>query len=182
MPTTVNKIKVFVASPGDVQAEREQLSRVVEELNRTIPELAPEKGILLELVKWETHVHPGLGRDAQDVVNRQIGAYDIFVGIMWKRFGTPTAVAESGTEEEFQRVYAEWEKDHKLPVMFYFCQAAPAFPRNQAEIDQLKKVVTFRDELSQKGLVWEYKDAASFADVIRPHLVQVLGKLFFVKP
>jgi len=29
-----------------------------------------------------------MGRDAQDVVNQQIGEYDIFVGIIWKRMGT----------------------------------------------------------------------------------------------
>jgi len=168
MPTQSNKVKVFVASPGDVQSEREQLSQVINELNLTISAIAPEKGIVLELMKWETHVHPGLGEDAQDVVNQQIGSYDIFVGIMWKRFGTPTTAAKSGTEEEFRRAHALWEKKKTLPILFYFCQAASAPPKTQEEVSQLSNVISFRTELSEIGLVWEYADSDSFANVIRP--------------
>ena len=178
MPTQSNKVKVFVASPGDVQSEREQLSQVINELNLTISAIAPEKGIVLELMKWETHVHPGLGEDAQDVVNQQIGSYDIFVGIMWKRFGTPTTAAKSGTEEEFRRAHALWEKKKTLPILFYFCQAASAPPKTQEEVSQLSNVISFRTELSEIGLVWEYADSDSFANVIRPHLILVLSKMF----
>ena len=119
MPTEAKKIRIFVASPGDVQSERLQLSKVVDELNTTISAIAPEKQIFLELIKWETHVHPGLGRDPQEVVNQQIGKYDIFVGIIWKRLGTPTALARSGTEEEFQHAYSIWQKNKSFPVLFY---------------------------------------------------------------
>ena len=59
-------LKIFVASPGDVRKEREALVRVISELNQTLTILAPEKGLALELVRWETHVAPGLGDDAQE--------------------------------------------------------------------------------------------------------------------
>ena len=56
-----------------------------------------------QLQHAEHHLHARVIRsDPQDVVNRQIGEYDLFVGILWNRMGTPTAVATSGTEEEFQ--------------------------------------------------------------------------------
>ena len=80
MPIEFKKIRIFVASPGDVQVERNALARVIEEVNVTISAIAPEKNIGLELVRWETHVHPGLGRDAQEVVNQQVPDYDIFIG------------------------------------------------------------------------------------------------------
>ncbi|HZI20143.1 MAG TPA: DUF4062 domain-containing protein [Pyrinomonadaceae bacterium] len=178
MPTTVKKVRVFVASPGDVQMEREQFAKVVNELNLTISAIAPEKEMVLELVRWETHVHPGLGKDAQEVVNQQIGEYDIFVGIIWKRLGTPTTSARSGTEEEFQRAYSVWQKDRTLPVLFYFCQQSFPPPRTKEEVEQLGKVVDFRDELMKRGLVADYADHESFADVIRPHLLLVIGKMF----
>ena len=82
MATTATKVRIFVASPFDTASERQQLNGVVEELNVLVPALAPEKQIVLQLVKWETSVAPGMGRDAQDVVNQQIGEYDIFVGII----------------------------------------------------------------------------------------------------
>src|SRR6185503_17165509 len=102
MPTRA--VRVFVASPSDVSAERNALSSIVQEINQTVAAIAPEKGIRLELVRWETHASPAAGRP-QGVINDQIGEYDIFVGIMWRRFGTPTAEAGSGTEEEFNRAY-----------------------------------------------------------------------------
>lgn len=171
MSIQYRKIRIFVASPGEVQSERDQLAKVVEELNLTISAIAPEKHIVLELVRWETHVHPGLGRDAQAVVNQQIGDYDIFVGILWKRMGTPTSIARSGTEEEFRRAYETWQKNKTLPVLFYFCQQLFPPPRTKEEIEQLGKVVDFRAELSNKGLVADYANHDEFADVIRPHLL-----------
>ena len=178
MPTPVKKVRIFVASPGDVQDERNQLAKVVDELNLIITALAPEKAIILELIRWETHVYPDMGRDAQEVVNKQIGDYDIFVGIIWKRLGTPTAVARSGTDEEFQRAYALWEKNKSLPMLIYFCQQSLPPPRTKEEVEQLGKVVDFRDELSKKGLMGDYADHASFADVIRSHLLLVLRRMF----
>jgi hypothetical protein len=60
MPERFRKIRIFIASPGDVAAERDQLGRVVDELNITIPAIAPEKKVVLELVRWETHIHPAI--------------------------------------------------------------------------------------------------------------------------
>lgn len=177
MTAAFRKVRIFVASPGDVQAERDQLARVIDELNLTIGAIAPEKNVVLELVRWETHVAPGLGRDAQEVVNRQIGDYDIFIGILWKRMGSPTAVARSGTEEEFRQAYAKWERQKRLPVLFYFCQQPFPPPRTLEEVDQLRKVVEFRAELSHKGLIFDYPEHETLDDLVRPHLLMVLGRL-----
>ena len=68
MPQRVTKLRVFVASPSDVDDERAGLAQVVEELNRTV---CVDSKLVLELVRWETHVAPELGRP-QGVVNRQV--------------------------------------------------------------------------------------------------------------
>jgi len=162
-------IRIFVASPGDVLRERDRLSSVVQELSTTI---APYKGFSLELVRWETHCMPALGRP-QGVINAQIGLYDIFVGIMWKRFGSPTGLTESGTEEKFRVAYDTWRRNQSPSILFYFCQH-PFMPRNIEELEQCKRVLAFRQELEQKGLIWEYPEHDTFADIIRPHLVRLL--------
>ena len=43
MTEQVTKLRVFVASPGDVRKERERLGGVIDELNRGI---AAEKGLV----------------------------------------------------------------------------------------------------------------------------------------
>jgi hypothetical protein len=49
-------LRIVVASPGDVQAERNALTMVVEELNRGI---AGDRSLRLELGRWETDAYPG---------------------------------------------------------------------------------------------------------------------------
>jgi len=158
-------LRVFVASPGDVSLEREMLCTVVDELNE---EIDPPKDWSLEAVRWQTHAAPGAGRP-QAVINEQIGGYDVFVGIMWRRFGTPTGVAASGTEEEYQIAYQKWQSNPGLVLMFYFCEA-PFYPTTVDELEQMKRVLLFRQDLEGKGLAWKYGSSDEFAGDIRKHL------------
>jgi hypothetical protein len=169
-------LRVFVASPGDVAVEREALAKVVGELNVVLQTLVPEKGIHLDLLRWETHVYPAMGRP-QEVINNQIQDYDIFIGIMWKKFGTPTGEAESGTEEELNIAFNNWSRFKRPHILFYFCQAPFPPPRTEAEAEQLVKVVRFREKLSKEGLLWEYDKSSSFADAVRAHLIAVVARM-----
>jgi len=111
--------------------------------------------------------------------NSQIEDYDIFVGVMWKRMGTPTTTAQSGTEEEFSRAYQRWRDDNSFPVLFYFCNQRFAPPRSGEEVEQLGKVAAFREDLTKKGfLVGDYSSHDEFSEVVRPHLLLLLGKMF----
>ena len=166
------EFRVFVASPADVQPEREALARAVDEINETVGEAQDYR---LELVRWETHAVPDAGRP-QQVINKQLSNYEVFVGIMWKRFGTPTGEADSGTEEEFRIAYAAWERDHSRPVMFYFSQK-PFIPRSQEDLDQMSKVLKFRAELQGKMLTWDYAGPEVFEAEIRKHLCKRMTRL-----
>ena len=146
-------------------AEKDSLHSVIDEVNQLHGDLL---GYRIELLRWETHSAPGGGRP-QAVINADIPVYDIFVGIAWRRFGTPTGVADSGTEEEYRVAYRLWEKNNSMPLMFYFCQK-PFMPRTIEEVEQVKKVLSFRDELRQKALDWEYEGPEMFAGKIRKHI------------
>lgn len=85
MPTQQTVLKIFLSSPSDVTSEREVVFNIVSELNQ----LWKRSYIQLDLLRWED-MNPGFGAYPQDVLNRQIGEdYDIFLGILWSRFGTP---------------------------------------------------------------------------------------------
>jgi hypothetical protein len=119
MAKQVTLYQVFIASPGDVSEERAIAEEVIQELNITI---AANANIKLELIKWETHAYSSMGIDVQDTINRQIGdEYDIFIGVMWKRFGSKTGRAPSGTVEEFERAYSKYiANPDSVNIMFYF--------------------------------------------------------------
>jgi hypothetical protein len=174
MPRQEQILTVFVASPSDVELERSRLEDVIRELNLS---WSRKLGIRLDLVRWETHAYPGFGDDPQEVINRQIPAdYDVFIGIMWHRFGTPTGRAGSGTEEEFLRAKARWDSDHSsVDLMIYF-KDAPV-PPSQIDASQLSKAKAFRESLGDEGgLYWPFQSTDDFANLLRMHLTAVVQK------
>jgi hypothetical protein len=170
LPRQEQVFSVFVASPGDVREERERLEEIIRELNVA---WSRELGIRLELVRWETHAYPGIADDAQEVINRQIPQdYDLFIGIMWFRYGTPTGRAGSGTVEEFQNAKQRHDADQaSVKIMFYF-KDAPLSPSN-IDPEQLAKVKEFQKSLGEVGaLHWNFKDIQEFEKILRLHLAR----------
>lgn len=140
---------------------------VVDELRRTI---GASLCVDLELLRWETHVRPDVGADAQAVINRQIRTYDIFVGIMWRRFGLPTKRAESGTVEEFDRALNLYKRYGRPKILFYF-RTEPFYPATTAEVKQFAKILTFKRRLESSGVL--YREALTpleFERLVREHL------------
>lgn len=167
--TTLRQLKIFLASPGDVNKERQRVRSVVNEINHGWGE---EHGLVLRLFTWETDAAPEFGGDPQSLLNQQIAQmeeYDFFVGIMWNRFGTRTPRAKSGTEEEFQRAVKSLQERGKPDIMFYFCQK-PSGLRSQTDLEQKGKVVAFKESLQSQGLYWEYKTSDDFERLFRKHL------------
>ncbi|MBI4491609.1 MAG: hypothetical protein HY690_02315 [Chloroflexi bacterium] len=82
-------IRLFVASPGDVREERDRIHLVVQELNQSHG-LADQYGLKLEILDWRDVVS-GMGRAEQVILDQlPIDSWDILVGVLWLRFGTPT--------------------------------------------------------------------------------------------
>jgi hypothetical protein len=162
---TWRKVDIFVASTGEVQELRDALGTVVADLNAT---LGHQQQAVIELLRWETHARPSVGRP-QSVINRQINAYDLFVGVLWKRFGTPTGLAESGTEEEFRIASERYGQGSVSDMLFYFSEQ-PWWPAAEAELDQFRSVLRFRREVESRMLVWRFTGSAEFEALARKHL------------
>ena len=169
MPKKHTVLQVFVASPDDVKEERVYLEEIIKELNNT---WAHSLGITLELIKYETHSRPSIGSGAQEIINEQIGNdYDIFIGIMWKRFGTPTEKFASGTQEEFENAFKRYETDKNISIMFYF-KDEPV-PLSLINTDELIKINKFKESLGPRGtLYWSYKSTDEFLQLLRTHLAK----------
>lgn len=143
MPESLKKLRIFAASPSDVVSERAKLETVVESLKP----MADYLGLTLEVVDWRAVV-PDAGRP-QQVIFDQIKptSWDIFVGILWHRFGTPPGAKDktgkdylSGTEEEFKTAYELWKQHGKPRMVLYRCIRALPF---DVDPDQLKNVRAF---------------------------------------
>ncbi|MDP4533378.1 hypothetical protein Q9252_14615 [Marinobacter salarius] len=174
MPRNETVISVFVASPSDVSEERKALESVVHELNKT---WSKNLNLRIDLIKWETDVHPGFGAYSQDVINEQINdEYDVFIAMFWGRIGSPTHKAASGTIEEFDRAYRKYtaNKD-SVDIMVYFKDQP--LPPSKIDYDQLKNIQNLQSELGEKGsLYWMFENTEDFESLLRTHLSMVAQK------
>ena len=86
----VEEIRIFIASPSDLEEERDAVTRVIERVNTALAGFEP---IRLRPIKWETDVQPAIGGDAQNIVNSAMaGEYEVFIGILWALWDANTPI------------------------------------------------------------------------------------------
>jgi len=153
VPFTATVLRLMIASPGDVAAERAVVREVVTEWNTTD---GAHANTMLMAVGWETDVAPEMGAAPQSIIDKRLLATaDLVVGIFWSRLGTPTASYASGAVEEIE----EHLKAGK-PAMLYF-SSAPASP-DSIDADQYRALEAFRDSCKTRGLYATYRDVDDF--------------------
>jgi uncharacterized protein len=179
MTRQLKTIQIFVASPGDVAKEKEKLAEIVERLDRN---LGPPLGLRLELKEWR-QVAPGMGRPEDAILDQlPVEGWDLFIGILWLRFGTPSGTTragenfDSGTEEEFRLAYRSWQRTQRPRIWFYRCMRAPKDATVDA--DQLGKVQAFFNGFHAAGrtpgLVQEFRKTDDFAERVERDLSALL--------
>jgi hypothetical protein len=162
-----NALKVMIASPGDVAAER---GIVTEELYRWNNANAVSRELVLQPVKWETHSSPQLGAHPQTILNeRLLLDADVVVGIFGTRIGTATAEFISGSVEEIKRHVAAG----KL-AMLYFSRV----PVDSNSIDQKQwaALQAFKNECKTGGLYAEYASHEELRTEFGHHLTIELNR------
>lgn len=170
-------LKVVLSSPGDVSAERKVMEVVIDDLNRGI---ARERKLRLELLRWETDAYPGFHPEGpQGLIDPalKIEDCDILLGIFWKRFGTPTKEAQSGTMHEINRAIAQWQKSRRPQIMIYFKEGAAKL-KTAEEHRQYSLVMEFKETFPPEGLYWHFKNATAFERQARNHLTHYLLQHF----
>lgn len=158
-------VKVFLASPGDLTDERKAAKSVVDEFNAL---LAEEFGYQVELVGWEDSVSV-FGRP-QATINRELERCELFVGLMWKHWGTPpdiTGPYSSGFEEEFKRSVERRLVSGFPEISLFFKEIDPEFLRDPGV--ELKKVLEFKKQLiAEKTILFEtFSDIRDFEIKLR---------------
>lgn len=175
MSEQLTMLRVFLASPGGLENEREAIRAVVDEFNKTE---AVEEGFYFNLVTWEEM--PATRTRPQDKINEGLQRSDYFVLLLWDRWGSPTGDPEnrykSGVEEEF-RLAEKCCDDEKHPmediaVVF----KAPSEAQMRDPGIQLQHVLDFRDELdTNKKIFYKQFDCIhNLESVFRGQLVDWL--------
>ena len=164
----IKQIKIFISCPGDIVDELSSIRLVIEEINKTA---GKQNLYSLELLNWKTDTYTQIGDDAQDVINKQIEPeYDILVGLMWQKVGTPTKRDKSGTIEEINRAIASKEKE----FLIYF-KTTPPENLNLINLDHLSVINQYKKELSDEGVLYkEFNSPATFESLFRINLTNLI--------
>jgi hypothetical protein len=161
-------LRILIASPSDVLAERRRITQTIYSWNGVS---SADLGVVVLPVLWETHASPELGARPQAILNRQIvDRCDILVGFFSSRFGTRTGVAESGTLEEIERMSRMGK-----PIMLYF--SSRPLEREDFDPEQYLKVQKLKEQFQKQGLIDHYTSISELSNKFSVHLTRTVKKL-----
>lgn len=164
--SSLRVLSAFLASPSDLDAERQAAKDVVDGVNRALR----SSGWRIELLGWEDTL-PGLARP-QELINQDVDGCDLFLGALNRRWGQATGDYSSGFEEEYERARSRSADTGSPEIWLFFRQIPQDFLADPGE--QLQKVLAFQqsirangellykefaDEDAWKAMLWEYLTA-----------------------
>ncbi len=169
MPKKISHYRVFLATPGGLEAEREAFRHLLQEYNEIEGKL---RDMQFDPVGWED-VPGGSGRP-QSLINEELIECDYFILAPWDRWGSsPSAPGEpgfsSGCEEEFRLAVECCENSlrHMRDVVILF---KAVDPRHLADPGpQLQKVLDFKreTELRKRHFFKTFDGIPSFRQIVR---------------
>jgi hypothetical protein len=147
MPRAVSSISIFLASPSDVDAEREVIFSSIQQWNTVN---SRHRNVTFDVLRWETSISAGFGADGQQVINAQINDdYDVIIAVFWSKFGTETPRARSGTVEEYERALSRYRSGDPIEIAFFFKSCPVDF--RKVDLDNLKLLKNFEEEIHAAG-------------------------------
>ena len=153
-------LEVFIASPNDLQDERNAVAEALLDWNLSNN---PRRQIMLKPVRWDKDTMPQIGnKEPQDYIDPYLKRSDIVIAMIGKRVGSPTSKSISGTVGEIETAVS-MEK----PVLLYFSRLVRTDdidPTEKMRVDQL------REEMSKRGRLGEFKSVSDLKSQLRDHL------------
>jgi len=155
-------LKIFIASSGELQKEREAVKDFIYDLNKSYPHLR------VEPVLWETDlnagsVEPGSPR-IQDDINKVLDPCQIAIVLIYNKLG-------AFTQEEYERSIGQ---SKKVYVLF----KTGFSPNTTDESEAYSKVIAFKESLVDEGKLQylEYNDWKTLKNLLHDNLPQYLNK------
>ena len=183
----LKKLRIFISSPGDVKPERLIAKKVIDELNRIYSDY-----VCLETLMWEDFPLEATASFQSGIDyfirNEKV---DIAVFILWSRLGSTLGkeyvkqdgtLYKSGTEYEFDTMYALWQQTGSPNILVYVKDADFRY-QNLNNVSELEEALRqnkdvkafieerFRDHETQTNYAYlQFGELATFEQRLRTHL------------
>ena len=162
MTKEINEIRVFISCPGDVNPEKQIVRSVCDSISKVYGE---SRNIKVKPIDWGNDIIPEItGEGAQSVIDTQLEDYDydIYIGILWTRFGDQMNNCRTPTEWEFECAFNRMRATGRPKIQFYF-KTEEIFPRNSYEANQISEIIKFKEErLQSTGYYKNFKQKEDF--------------------
>ncbi len=179
---SIRVLRIFVAWPSDVKAERDLAEKVIKDLNKVFK----DRDCQLEMVDWIKSVPPGPGNPEDRILEKtEPETWNVFLGVLWTRFGslphlvnTKTGkLSRSGFEAEYLHASALWEVKGRPHIMLYRCTKPKA--TDEIDVDQLKLVQQFFQEIEKRYelLYQRYDSLEEFEKRLAEDLHNVINEI-----
>lgn len=175
MADRITRYKVFIASPGGLDEERQAFRDTIRDYNEEMN--AQRRDITFMAVGWEETL-PGRGRP-QSLINDDIIECDYFILLLWNRWGSPPDTPgkspySSGCEEEFELALKCLEDPNKpmRQVLIFFKAVDPEQMADPGK--QLRPVLDFKRKLERERqhLFGTFDEIVAFQRDQRRHLAR----------
>ncbi|SEO08593.1 hypothetical protein SAMN05192574_105249 [Mucilaginibacter gossypiicola] len=156
MQENIIEVRVFISCPGDVTEEKDMVRAIIDSINNTL--FITNSSIRFKALDWRDIVAKMDGR-AQEQINEVFSDYDIYLGMLWMRFGTPTGAInpdtnteyQSGTEEEFRLALLKYRNGQQINMYLFFKE--PKASGTLSETKQHMRVLEFYEEVKSLGWI-----------------------------
>ncbi|WP_170322324.1 DUF4062 domain-containing protein [Acrocarpospora macrocephala] len=162
---------IFIASPSDLDSERETIRSAVDKINIAV---GANHDLRLRVTTSENAVRD-YGRP-QSLINPLVRECDLFIGLLSRRWGTPTGEYDSGFEEEFETAISRRRNEDRPQILIWFKQ--PSAEELSDPGERLKKVLEFKSKLEKEHITYiqTFREIAEFSDQLQLSLFRAVLK------
>ncbi len=196
MAKRVEQFRIFLSSPGDVQAERDIARELIKDVLPYSPFIRGRA--TFDVVSWDDpHAAPGLDAHLtpQEAINRQLpkpSECDIVIVILWSRMGTPMPSDYTKEDGSTYQSGTEWEYEDsasggcRTETLLYRRTDEPKVglgdPDFQEKREQYERVNAFLERFraadeSLSGSFSTYETVDEFRKRLRQNLESVVARL-----
>ncbi len=171
MSTESKIVKIFISSPNEVANERVIIKDIISDINGVWEDCL---GIKFKAINWEKIPPKFVEKSVQTTINNDLNDCDIYLGILWKYFGTPVGKYMSGTEAEYEfakkkkKNFLDGKNEGDIDIMFYFSNIS--YPPQDINTIQLDLVNDFKEKIRNNIIYSEYNSIEEFKYLIFQHL------------
>ena len=180
MPQTIKQIKVFISCPSDVENEKSIVESACETLSSHI---FARKNIQIRTIHWAKDTPRIItGEGPQKIIDRYVDQedYDIYIGILWGRFGEPQEGGLTPTESEFENALKRYKEMGRPVIKFFFKKEKLSFD-NGYDVSQLLAIQRFKKRIESPGLYDEFNSDLEFQKKVLIGIQQIVEQLTIEK-